>query len=256
MHTLSEQELERFCIEDTRDKTLLIWIGHSTVLVNFQNTVLLTDPVFTELVSPVQYVGPKRFRPLPVTLDRLPCLHAVLLSHNHFDHINEATAAQLAAGKWPRLNWFVGQGDAEWLRALGVPAERLHELDWWQSVRFNELEFVFAPAQHWSGRSLSDKNKALWGSWVVKSDDKRMFFTGDTGYCTAFKEIGQKYGPFDLAFIPIGAYEPHWFLSPQHVDPEGAVKIHLDVGVKRSLGIHWGTFALAYEVSKCSLKLS
>lgn len=223
-----------------------MWIGHATTLLNFQNTIILMDPVFSERCAPVQFIGPKRYRPVPIPVNRIPRVDAVIISHNHYDHMDYQSVVDLDKKK---VNWFVGKGTGEWFKNQGIDMNRVHELEWWQSKKFRTLEFVFTPAQHWCRRGAFDRNKALWGSWTVIGPSKRFFFAGDTGYCSAFAEIGQMYGPIDLSFIPIGAYEPEWFMQPQHVNPEQAVQIHLDVKSKKSVGIHWGTFVLTDEAS-------
>ena len=206
------------------------------------------DPVFSQRCSPSSSIGPKRYVDVPITIDRLPRVDAVVISHNHYDHFDYQSILNLHQrfGKMG-LTWFVGLGLKEWFIMNGI-YDNIFEMTWWQEIEFNGLTYIFTPAQHWSNRKGFDINRSLWGSWTVIGSRKRIFFAGDTGYCTAFTEIGNKYGPFDLSFIPIGAYHPRSILSPQHVDPEQAVKIHLDIKSKKSLAIHWGTFALGKEV--------
>jgi N-acyl-phosphatidylethanolamine-hydrolysing phospholipase D len=190
-----------------------------------------------------------RYRDVPIQINRIPRIDCVVISHNHYDHLDQQSILDLNKkfGDNKRINWFCGIGTKEWFNSIGI-YENVHELNWWQSINIKNIEFVFTPAQHWSMRKVFDKNKALWGSWSMIGLKKRIFFAGDTGYCTALNEIGKKYGPFDLSFIPIGAYHPRWFLSPQHVDPEQAVQIHLDVKSQKSFAIHWGTFPMGKEV--------
>ncbi len=145
------------------------------------------------------------------------------------------------------INWFVGVGTREVLISIGI-YDNINELTWWESVNFNNLTLVFTPAQHWSLRRLFDYNRCLWGSWTIIGSKKRVFFGGDTGYCTVFAEIGKMYGPFDLSFIPIGAYTPRRLLKEQHINPNEAIKVHLDIKSNKSIGIHWGTFILGREV--------
>uniref|UniRef100_A0A673MIU7 N-acyl-phosphatidylethanolamine-hydrolyzing phospholipase D n=1 Tax=Sinocyclocheilus rhinocerous TaxID=307959 RepID=A0A673MIU7_9TELE len=207
------------------------WLGHATVLVEMEGLVFLTDPMFSQRASPVAFMGPKRYRDPPCTIEQLPRLDAVVISHTHYDHLDADSVAALNARFGSSLRWFVPLGLAEWMQKTGC--ENVTELDWWVGSRIpghDNVTFFCTPAQHWCKRTPVDDNKALWGSWTVVGPYCRFFFTGDTGYCSAFKEIGKRFGPFDLAAIPIGA-----------------VQIHMDIQAKTSLAIHWGTFALAYE---------
>ena len=195
-------------------------------------------------------VGPKRYRDVPCSIHDLPChLDAVLISHNHYDHLDMNTVTLLNARYGVDVRWFVPLGLTSWFESAGC--ENVVELDWWEESCIPEkldTSFIFVPAQHWSKRTLADDNKSLWGGWVVIGPRHRFYFAGDTGYCPSFKEIGTMYGPFTASAIPIGAFEPRWFMKYQHVNPEEAVAIHLDVRSDFSLAIHWGTFALANEV--------
>ncbi|RNA02301.1 N-acyl-phosphatidylethanolamine-hydrolyzing phospholipase D [Brachionus plicatilis] len=246
VHHVTDDEIKKFCDEDTSKKFKVIWIGHATSLINFQNMIILMDPLFTERDSAFKFSGRKRYRPVPIKIERIPKIDAVIISHNHYDHLDYKSILALHNKFGDLLNWFVGKGTGEWFNSCGIN-NNVHELTWWQSKKIRDLEFIFAPAQHWSSRSINDRNKALWGGWIIKGHSSKIYFAGDTGYCPAFKEIGQKYGPFDFSFIPIGAYEPRWMMGPQHVDPEEAVKIHLDVKSNKTFAIHWGTLSLASE---------
>ncbi|KAM7334103.1 hypothetical protein ACRRTK_007423 [Alexandromys fortis] len=180
--------------------------------------------------------------PPPCTISELPPIDAVLISHNRYDHLHYGSVLALNERFGSGLRWFVPLGLLDWMQKWGC--EDVIELDWWEEnfvPGHDKVTFVFTPSQHWCKRTL------LWGSWSVLGLWNRFFFAGDTGYCPGFKEIGKRFGPFDLAAIPIGAYEPRWFMKYQHVDPEDAVRIHIDIQTKRSVGIHWGTFALANE---------
>ncbi|KAL4612710.1 N-acyl-phosphatidylethanolamine-hydrolyzing phospholipase D-like [Arapaima gigas] len=224
------------------------WLGHASVLVEMDGLVVLTDPVFSQRASPVQFAGPRRFRGPPCSVAQLPKVHAVLISHTHYDHLDARSVAALNARFGGELRWFVPLGLLDWMQRCGC--ENVIELDWWEEncvPGHDEVTFVCTPCQHWCKRTPLDDNRVLWGSWAVLGPSNRFFFAGDTGYCSAFQEIGQRFGPFDLAAVPIGAYLPRDFLKPQHVDPEEAVQIHLDLRARRSVGIHWGTFALAHE---------
>ncbi|XP_008109735.1 N-acyl-phosphatidylethanolamine-hydrolyzing phospholipase D isoform X2 [Anolis carolinensis] len=224
------------------------WLGHASVMVEMDELVFLTDPIFSQRASPVQFGGPKRFRGPPCTVDQLPKIDAVMISHNHYDHLDYHTVVNLNNRFGSDLRWFVPLGLLDWMQKCGC--ENVIELDWWGEncvPGHDAVTFVFTPSQHWCKRTAMDDNRVLWGSWSVLGPWNRFFFAGDTGYCVAFEEIGKRFGPFDLAAIPIGAYEPRWFMKYQHVDPEEAVRIHVDVQTKKSVGIHWGTFALANE---------
>ncbi|XP_066489214.1 N-acyl-phosphatidylethanolamine-hydrolyzing phospholipase D [Tiliqua scincoides] len=230
------------------DGMRVTWLGHASVMVEMDEITFLTDPIFSQRASPIQYAGPKRFRGPPCTVDQLPKIDAVVISHTHYDHLDYHTVLDLNNRFGSELRWFVPLGLLDWMQKCGC--ENVIELDWWAEncvPGHDAVTFVFTPSQHWSKRTPTDDNRVLWGSWSVLGPLNRFFFAGDTGYCVAFEEIGKRFGPFDLAAIPIGAYEPRWFMKYQHVDPEEAVRIHIDVQTKKSVGIHWGTFALANE---------
>ncbi|KAM6320742.1 N-acyl-phosphatidylethanolamine-hydrolyzing phospholipase D [Aegotheles albertisi] len=224
------------------------WLGHASVMVEMDELIFLTDPIFSHRASPTQLMGPKRFRGPPCTVEQLPKIDAVVISHTHYDHLDYNTVTSLNGRFGSELRWFVPLGLLDWMQRCGC--ENVIELDWWEEncvPGHDAVTFVFTPSQHWCKRTATDDNKVLWGSWSVLGPWNRFFFSGDTGYCVAFEQIGKRFGPFDLAAIPIGAYEPRWFMKYQHVDPEEAVRIHIDVQAKKSVAIHWGTFALANE---------
>uniref|UniRef100_A0A8C5HG45 N-acyl-phosphatidylethanolamine-hydrolyzing phospholipase D n=2 Tax=Gouania willdenowi TaxID=441366 RepID=A0A8C5HG45_GOUWI len=224
------------------------WLGHASVLVEIDGVNVLTDPIFSQRASPLQFMGPKRYRGPPCTVEQLPRIDAVVISHSHYDHLDVGSVTSLNARFGGELRWFVPLGLMDWLVKMGC--ENVMELDWWEEnciPGHDDVTFVCTPSQHWSKRSALDDNKTLWGSWSVLGPDHRFFFAGDTGYCPTFQEIGRRFGPFDLAAIPIGAYLPRDVMKGQHVDPEEAVQIHQDLQAKQSVAIHWGTFALAYE---------
>uniref|UniRef100_T1JL10 XK-related protein n=1 Tax=Strigamia maritima TaxID=126957 RepID=T1JL10_STRMM len=217
------------------------------------------DPIFSDRASPIQAVGSKRFRGPPCAVEDLPKIDFVLISHNHYDHLDYNTVKKLTTRFGTQITWFVPLGLKKWMNDTGC--ENVYELNWWEKHKTtSNIEIIATPAQHWSKRSINDDNKAynhskrqennLWSSWCVIGSSSRFYFAGDTGYPkenAIFKLIGDQYGPFDLAAIPIGAYEPRWFMQDQHVNPEEAVQIHLDVRARFSVGVHWGTFALANE---------
>ncbi|XP_078703413.1 N-acyl-phosphatidylethanolamine-hydrolyzing phospholipase D-like isoform X2 [Branchiostoma floridae x Branchiostoma belcheri] len=230
------------------DGMKVTWLGHASVLVQFENISVLTDPIFSQRAAPFQFMGPKRYRGPPCSVQDLPDVDVVVISHNHYDHLDYNTVKDLHKRFGERLHWHVPLGLSPWMKSMGC--ENVVEQDWWQEECVkdrDDIKVVLTPAAHWCKRGPTDDNLVLWGSWCVIGRRSRFFFGGDTGYCHGFKEIGKKYGPFNLAAIPIGAYEPRDFMKNQHVNPEEAVQIHKDVQAKQSLGIHWGTFKLTFE---------
>ncbi|ASK35863.1 phospholipase [Alcanivorax sp. N3-2A] len=221
------------------------WIGHATYLIQYRGWNLLTDPVFSERCSPVSFLGPKRTVAPALTVDELPTIDAVLVSHNHYDHLDKDAVAALNHRFGDRLTWFAPQGVGAWLRRRKVA--RVVELSWWQHQRHREVDAFCLPAQHFSGRGPRDRNRTLWCSWRLNWPDFSLFFAGDTGYAPVFGEIGEVLGPVDVALLPIGAYQPRWFMAPVHVDPAEAVRIHRDLDARHSLAMHWGTFVLTDE---------
>lgn len=233
------------------------WIGHATSLVQANGLNVLVDPIFSERASPVQIFGPKRAQPPSVTMPDLPHIDAVLISHNHYDHLDRASVAQLddkakTAGK--TTLFIVPLGLKAWFNNIGI--DSVVELDWWEHHKLQGVEFHLTPVQHWSARSINDRSATLWGGWAVLGADFHWYYAGDTGYSRDFADTAKQFasrqtevlgGGFDLALIPVGAYEPRWFMSQQHVNPMESVRIHQDVGAKRSVGIHWGTFSLTDE---------
>jgi L-ascorbate metabolism protein UlaG (beta-lactamase superfamily) len=232
-------------LKANRTETTATWIGHATVLVQVSGVNILTDPHFGDRASPVGFAGPKRLVPAGIAFDDLPHIDAVLISHNHYDHLDIGTVKRLAAQAGGPPKFFVGLGLKAWFAGLDI--DNVTEMDWWDKSSYMGLEFNFTPVQHWSKRTLTDANQTLWGGWLVKSPRFGFFFAGDTGYSKDFAEIGKRYGGVDLGLIPIGAYAPRWFMHDQHVDPAQSVMIHRDVHAKKSIGIHWGTFELTDE---------
>ena len=224
------------------------WVGHATVLVQHQGINVLTDPMFSERASPVPIVGPRRVTRPAIDIEHLPPIHIVVISHNHYDHLDSASIRALGNGPV----YFVPLGLREWLRSRGIAPDRIVEMDWWDghdhTASDRDLRITATPSQHFSGRGLADRNATLWASWSVAWDDFRIWFGGDTGYNDRqFKEIGKRLGTIDLAMIPIGAYEPRSFMRPVHVNPAEAVRIHTDLKATASMAIHWGTFSLSAE---------
>jgi N-acyl-phosphatidylethanolamine-hydrolysing phospholipase D len=218
------------------------WIGHDTVLVQYRGVNVLTDPVFSQRSSPFSFLGPRRSAPPSLRIDQLPRIDFVLISHNHYDHLDAYTVRALG----DRTIWVVPLGYKQWFAERGVA--RVEEFDWWDSREIAGATITATPSQHWTGRGVNDRYRALWASWAVQIGGFKFWFGGDTGYNDKiFVEIGARHGPFELALIPIGGYEPRWFMKNMHVNPEEAVLIHKDIGSKYSLGIHWGTFPLTAE---------
>ncbi|QPF75581.1 hydrolase [Roseateles sp. DAIF2] len=218
-----------------------LWrLGHSTLLFKLDGKFWLTDPVFAERASPFAFLGPKRFHAPPIALEELPEIEAVILSHDHYDHLDHDAVLALAP-KVARFLTPLGVGDRliEW----GIPAAKVQQFDWWQGLQIGVLRLVATPAQHFSGRSLSDRNRTLWASWVLMTPEVRLFFSGDSGYFDGFKAIGERFGPFDLTMVETGAYNEDW--PDVHMQPEESLQAHLDLGGRRLLPIHNGTFDLA-----------
>ena len=226
----------------------LTWLGHASFLFQYAGVSLLTDPVFSERCSPLQFVGPRRHTPVPLQVAELPSITDVLISHNHYDHLDENSVRDLHRRFGAALRFHVPTGVAPWFRRRGI--DNVSELGWWQSHREadRELELFCLPTQHFSGRTATDRNTSLWCSWMADIADCRLYFAGDTGYSASlFREIGELFAPVHLALLPIGAYDPRWFMSPVHVAPEEALHIHRDIGARRSVAMHWGTFVLTSE---------
>ncbi len=224
------------------------WLGHATVLLEIEGRWVLADPVWSDRVSPSRTVGPRRHHPVPMSLDDLPCLDAVVISHDHYDHLDTATIDHLLHHQ--EMPFLVPLGLGRHLSRWGVPDERIVELDWDESHEVGGLTFTCTEARHFSGRSLGN-NTTLWGSWVIvgpgadSAGGRRVFFGGDSGYTSAFADIGERHGPFDLTMLPIGAYDRRW--PDVHMDPEQAVQAHLELRGQVMLPIHWATFDLAFH---------
>jgi L-ascorbate metabolism protein UlaG (beta-lactamase superfamily) len=218
------------------------WLGHSTVLLELDGLRVLTDPVWGERASPMSFAGPKRFQPVPVPIAALPPLDAVIVSHDHYDHLDHPTILELARLEVP---FFTSLGVGAHLEAWGVPASRITELDWWEGARLphGDLTITAAPSQHFSGRGLGGRNGTLWSSFVVKTDRHAVFFSGDTGLTPEYAEIRSRLGPFDLVMLEVGAWHPSW--GDIHLGPENALEALGLLGGGSFLPVHWGTFNLA-----------
>lgn len=220
----------------------IIRLGHSSHLLKLRGKWWLIDPVFGERASPVSFAGPKRFHPPPVALEALPPIEGLVLSHDHYDHLDAGTIAGL---KDRVQRYFVPLGVGARLRMWGVPAERIEELDWWQQRQWGEVTLTAAPAQHFSGRGLFDRNTTLWASWALLSGGERIFFSGDSGYFAGFKEIGARLGPIDIALLENGAYDDGW--PTVHLLPEETVQAFQDLGARTLYLVHNSTFDLAFH---------
>lgn len=218
------------------------WLGHSTVLLEMDGLRVLTDPVWGSRASPSRIVGPKRFQPVPITLRELPSIDLVVISHDHYDHLDYPTIRELAKRDVP---FVTSLGVGAHLEAWGVPAHRITELDWWQSHTLPnaDLTITAAPSQHFSGRGLKDRNATLWSSMVIRSKRHSVFFSGDTGLTTEYATIRERLGPFDLVMLEVGAFHPSW--GDIHLGPENALKAYSLLGGGAFLPVHWGTFSLA-----------
>jgi L-ascorbate metabolism protein UlaG (beta-lactamase superfamily) len=216
------------------------WFGHSTVLIECDGVRILTDPVFGNNASPVSFVGRKRFHPVPATLAELPPLDAILLSHDHYDHMCRPTIRALGRMKIP---FITSLGVGERLEKFGVNASLITELDWWEEHDIRGMKVIATPAQHFSGRGLSDRNATLWSSWVLRTTRHNVFFSADTGLTDELALIGKRFGPFDLTMLEIGASHPAW--ADIHLGPANALRAFEMLGGGALLPIHWGTFDLA-----------
>ena len=219
------------------------FIGHSTFLIQTAAGNILTDPMYSERASPLTWAGPRRVRQPAVRFDDLPPISTVLLSHNHYDHCDLPTLRLLAKRFNPVVVTPLGNGRL--VRSAGI--RRVEELDWWQQTTIGAVPISLTPAHHFSARTPFDKNRALWGGFALTADHARIFFAGDTAYADFFSDIRRRLGPIDLAVLPIGAYEPRWFMRVVHMNPAEAVQAHLDLEAVQSIAMHFGTFQLTTE---------
>ena len=220
------------------------WIGHSTFLIQTPTLTFLTDPVFSRRASPVAWLGPERAIPPAMTIESLPPVDVVLLSHDHYDHCDVASLKALGARHHPRL--FAPLGHQDIVKGFGF--KEIHMMDWWESLELDGARITLTPSRHWCRRWPWDTNRRLWGGFMVGLTGSNLYFLGDSGYDPQlFKDIGKRLGSPDLALIPIGAYEPRWFMERAHMNPSEAVLVHKDINSKTSIGMHWGTFQLTDE---------
>jgi L-ascorbate metabolism protein UlaG (beta-lactamase superfamily) len=226
------------------DGAKITFIGHSSFLIRLPGLTLLTDPVFSQRCSPSQWIGPKRVRAPGIPLKNLSPIDLVLLSHNHYDHMDLIALRNLHR-RFPAMRIVTTLGNAAYLAKSGIPDAI--ELDWWAQTILGETQIIVTPARHFAARTLWDRNKTLWGGMFLVHRGQKIYFAGDSGYTKFFHEIHDRLGPPDLALLPIGAYEPRWFMAPVHMNPEEAVKAFQDLSAKRALGMHYGTFQLTAE---------
>jgi L-ascorbate metabolism protein UlaG (beta-lactamase superfamily) len=222
------------------------WLGHSTQLVRVGGQWVMIDPALAKYVGPLDGFGPKRLTPLPLAIEALPRVDVVLISHDHFDHLDLRSVRLLARQHGGPPRFLVGRGLGAWFADhVGLEAE---EFDWWQSRALGEVAFTFLPAQHSSGRSLSGRNRTLWGGWLIAHRDRRFYYAGDTAFVERlFLDIRERAGPVDLAALPIGAYQPRKWMRREHVDPAEAVRAQQLLGAAKAFGVHWATFQLGDE---------
>lgn len=218
------------------------WLGHASVLLELDGHRVMIDPVLSDRASPFSAFGPQRTHPSPLVLEQLTGIDAVVISHNHYDHLDKATIRHLAE---QGTVFFVPLGVGAHLESWDISSEQVHELDWWQDAGVGALTITATPNRHYSSRGLFDYKKTLWSSWTIVGPEHRVFYSGDSGYSKLFRKIGERFGPFDLSVIKIGAYGPGQSWLDVHMIPEDAVKVHLDVGGKVMLPVHWATFNLA-----------
>ncbi|KIM37395.1 hypothetical protein M413DRAFT_448461 [Hebeloma cylindrosporum] len=271
---------------DSNDKIKCTWLGHACFVVELPSHLassetgrgvrILFDPVFSDRCSPSQWIGPKRFTPPPCKIEDIPEIDAVVISHNHYDHLDTHTIRVLLNRTSRTPHFFAPLGNGQFFKSLGVPDANTHIMDWWESKRLeinatHAVDITCTPGQHFTGRTLTDSFKSLWAGWVVEEvqkelhpparDATKVYFAGDTGYrsvrdgqdedqvpvCPAFKSIGDRFGGFDLALIPIGAYLPRDFMSTIHCAPQDSVRLFKDIKAKKAVGMHWGTWILTSE---------
>ncbi len=231
-------------VDFEKSNNFMIWIGHSTFLIKKNNLVILTDPVFSERASPFKRLGPKRLIPPAISLNELPKIDVVTISHNHYDHLDIRSLKKLSKLN-PNLIFLIPKGDIDIFNKKNI--DNVKEFTWWEEISIDNFIFTFTPVQHWSARGLFDRNESLWGGWFIKSTDYSLYHAGDTGYSDDFIETQKRLGSPKYAFLPIGAYDPEWFMAASHVNPEDSIRIMKDLGAEFSFGMHWGTFTLTAE---------
>ncbi|ANQ47783.1 hypothetical protein MY04_0401 [Flammeovirga sp. MY04] len=221
--------------------TRVVWFGHSAFLLEIDDKKILLDPMLGDVPAPHPWLGESRYyKELPISIEDMPHIDAVLISHDHYDHLDYGSVMKL---KDKVDDFFLPLGVGAHFRAWGIEEDRIHEMNWWDEIKYKQLDLVFTPSRHFSGRGLTDRNATMWGSWIVKGIRHNIYFSGDGGYAEHFKEIGDKYGPFDLAMMECGQYNSKW--AQIHMMPEQTAQAAVDVKAKLMVPIHWGAFTLA-----------
>ncbi|MBK8396558.1 MAG: MBL fold metallo-hydrolase [Leptospiraceae bacterium] len=239
-------------LRENKSKLSFTWIGHASVLIQLDGKNILTDPIWSERCSPISFIGPKRYTNPGLKIEDLPPIDIVIISHNHYDHLDIPTLKFLDNRDKP--TFFVGLGNKELLTNEGL--SNIVQLDWWDIRIEKNLKINFTPTQHFSGRGIFDRGESLWGSYVIEGKLESFYFAGDTGYFAGFKEIGKRFPNIDVAILPIGAYEPRWFMKPVHMNPEDTVLAFQDLGAKYLLPMHYHTFVLTDEALDEPLKFT
>ncbi|MCZ8156389.1 MAG: MBL fold metallo-hydrolase [Leptospira sp.] len=250
-HSIEPEDYPKFQMVDNDGLSLkqndsklsVTWIGHATTLIQLDGVNILTDPIWSERCSPVSFAGPKRYTQPGIQIENLPNIDIVILSHNHYDHMDLPTLKILETKFHPKF--LVGLGNGAFLNDNGL--SQVTEMDWWDEIILKGIQIHFTPTQHFSGRGLFDRDSSLWGSYALVGAKSKVYFAGDTGYYTHFKAIGQKFGSFDVAILPIGATEPRWFMAPVHIDAKEAVQAFEDLNAKFFIPMHYQTFVLSDE---------
>jgi len=229
----------------------LTWIGHSAFQIRLKGVNILADPILSNRASPFRFAGPRRMQKPGLTLKEIGKVDVIIISHNHYDHLDRDTIQRFS--NKAKIDVLVPLGVGSIFRKMGY--KKVREMDWWDTVNIRGIRFTCYPVQHFSGRGLADRNKTLWAGWGVTSPDMNIFFAGDSGYFSGFKKIGKKDGPFDIALVPIGAYEPNRSFHVVHMNPKEAIQTAIDLKAKRAVGMHWGTFPLSIEHPKSGKEL-
>ena len=238
---LKVSKLDSTTVADYNNETRMVWFGHSSFLLQIEGKNILLDPMFGKVAAPHNLLGAERFnKEMPLAIEKLPEIDAVIFSHDHYDHLDYETILKI---KNKVNHYYVPLGLGAHLEAWGISSEKITELDWWQEIHFAGLKFVCTPAQHFSGRKFSNRQSTLWSSWIIQSPNENIYFSGDSGYASHFREIGAKYGPFDLALLECGQYNEMW--SDIHMMPEETAQAGLDLKAKKIMPVHWAGFKLA-----------
>ncbi|MCB0395192.1 MAG: MBL fold metallo-hydrolase [Flavobacteriales bacterium] len=240
-HALPIEHVDSLTLVDHDRADRLLWFGHSAFLLQLEGKNILLDPMLGEVCAPHPWLGPKRYSDeLPIELEKLPVIDAVIFSHDHYDHLDYPSVMKL---KDKTKAFYVPLGVGAHLRSWGIEPDRVHELNWWETVSHEHITFTFTPSRHFSGRGMTDRYTTLWGGWVIKGSNRNIYFSGDSGYGPHFKETGEKFGPFDLALVECGQYNMRW--HDIHMMPEESAQAAVDLNTKVMMPIHWGAFTLS-----------